>query len=122
MLYALLIVFFVQSAEAQTVEKLKLKRFYRPDYLDVTIDAIGKDTDLRFVYDKEHLHRYKLAVDPLSSDSKVKTVGAVLSQGGSTSSATLVDVKGNIDGGYGIFTGISSVKRTIHVSQGSSPF
>ncbi|MBR2064879.1 MAG: DUF4249 family protein [Bacteroidales bacterium] len=47
---------------------------------------------------------------------------AVMSQGGSTSSATLVDVKGNIDGGYGIFTGISSVTRTISVAKGSSPF
>ena len=44
---------------------------------------------------------------------------AVMSQGGSTSSATLVDVKGNIDGGYGIFTGISSVTRTISVVKGS---
>ena len=47
---------------------------------------------------------------------------AVMSQGGSTSSATLVDVKGNVDGGYGIFTGISSVTRTINVTKGSSPF
>ena len=47
---------------------------------------------------------------------------AVLSQGGSTSSATLVDVKGNIDGGYGVFTGISRVTKTISVSRGSSPF
>lgn len=41
---------------------------------------------------------------------------AVMSQGGSTSSTTLVDVKGNIDGGYGIFTGISSVTRNMKVS------
>lgn len=47
---------------------------------------------------------------------------AVMSQGGSTSSTTLVDVKGNVDGGYGIFTGISSVSREIKVSKGSSPF
>ena len=47
---------------------------------------------------------------------------AVMSQGGSTSSTTLVDVKGNIDGGYGIFTGISSVTKTISVAKGSSPF
>ena len=47
---------------------------------------------------------------------------AVMSQGGSTSSTTLVDIKGNIDGGYGIFTGISSVSRNIKVSKGSSPF
>ena len=47
---------------------------------------------------------------------------AVMSQGGSTSSATLVDVKGNVDGGYGIFTGISSVTRAISVAKGSSPF
>ena len=47
---------------------------------------------------------------------------AVMSQGGSTSSTTLVDVKGNIDGGYGIFTGISSDTETITVEKGSSPF
>lgn len=45
-----------------------------------------------------------------------------MSQGGSTTSATLVDVRGNIDGGYGIFTGISSVKKTISVTKQSSPF
>jgi len=45
---------------------------------------------------------------------------AVMSQGGSTSSTTLVDVKGNIDGGYGIFTGISSVSTSIKVAKGSS--
>ena len=47
---------------------------------------------------------------------------AVMSQGGSTGSSSLVDIKGNIDGGYGIFTGISSVTRSVKVSQGSSPF
>lgn len=76
--YALLIVVSVPSSQAQTVEKLKLKRFYRPDHLDVIIDAIGKDMNLRFIYEKEHLHRYRLSVDPLEYDSKVKTVGAVL--------------------------------------------
>ena len=47
---------------------------------------------------------------------------AVISQGGSTSSTTLVDVKGNIDGGYGIFTGISSITRAISVTKQTSPF
>lgn len=46
---------------------------------------------------------------------------AVMSQGGSTSSTTLVDMKGNIDGGYGIFTGISKVTKSIKVVKGSSP-
>ena len=78
MLYALLMVVSVQSLHAQSVEKLKLKRYYRTDHLDLIIDAIGKDTDLRFIYDTEHLHRYRLSVDPLSYDSKLKTVGAVL--------------------------------------------
>ena len=77
-LFALLVALSMPPLEAQTVEKIKLKRHYRPDHLDVVIDAIGKDTDLRFIYDKEHLHRYRLHVDPLSYDSKVKTVGAVL--------------------------------------------
>ena len=45
---------------------------------------------------------------------------AVMSQGGSTTSTTLVDVKGNIDGGYGIFTGISSSDvKMVEVLQGS---
>ena len=44
---------------------------------------------------------------------------AVMSQGGSTSSATLVDVRGNIDGGYGIFSGINSVTDTIRVRTSS---
>ena len=78
MLFALLMALSVQPLEAQTVEKIKLKRTYRSDYLDIIIDAIGKDTDLRFIYDTEHLHKYKLRVDPLEYDSKVKTVGAVL--------------------------------------------
>ncbi len=47
---------------------------------------------------------------------------AVISQEGSTSSTTLIDVKGNINGGYGIFTGISSVTRIISVTKQSSPF
>lgn len=47
---------------------------------------------------------------------------AVMSQGGTTSTAALVDVRGNIEGGYGIFTGISCVKKNIKVSKGSSPF
>ena len=42
---------------------------------------------------------------------------AILSQGGATTSTTLVDARGNVDGGYGIFTGISGVVRTISVTQ-----
>ena len=77
-LSVLLMAVAVLNAQAQTVEKLKLKRHYRYDHLDTIIDAIGKDTDIRFIYDTEHLHPYKMSVDPLSPDSKVKTVGAVL--------------------------------------------
>lgn len=47
---------------------------------------------------------------------------AVMSQGGSISSATLVDVRGNISGGYGIFSGINSVTDTIRVRTQTSPF
>ena len=77
-LYVLLMALSVQNLEAQSIEKIKLKRHYRTDYLDVIMDAIGKDTDLRFIYDTDHLHKYRLRVDPLSYDSKEKTVGAVL--------------------------------------------
>lgn len=73
-LYVLLMAFSVQPLEAQTVEKIKLKRHYRTDHLDVIMDAIGKDSNLRFIYDKDHLHRYRIQIDPLSYDSKVKTV------------------------------------------------
>lgn len=49
----------IQHSQAQTVEKLRLKRAYRYDNLDNIINAIGRDLDIRFIYDKEHLHRYK---------------------------------------------------------------
>ena len=47
---------------------------------------------------------------------------AIMSQGGATSSASLVDVRGNVDGGYGIFTGINCVTDTVTVRMQSSPF
>lgn len=74
----LFLISFVQPVHAQTVEKLKLKKYYRTDYLDVIMTQIGKDTNLRFIYDKDHLHHYRMSVDPLSNDSKEKTVGSVL--------------------------------------------
>lgn len=75
-LLVLQFVLCADSIQAQTVEKLKLKRFYRNDHLDVQIEAICKDCNLRFVYDYEHLHKYKVQIDP--ETSKLKTVGAVL--------------------------------------------
>ena len=65
---------------------------------------------------KLHLGTYNVSVIHINYEY------AVLSQGGTTSSTTLIDVKGNIDGGYGIFTGISCVTKSVKVSQGSSPF
>ncbi len=47
---------------------------------------------------------------------------AVMSQGGATASASLVDVRGNVDGGYGIFTGVNSVTDTVTVRVQTSPF
>ena len=47
---------------------------------------------------------------------------AIMSQGGATSSSTLVDVRGNVDGGYGIFTGVNSVTDTVTVRVQTSPF
>jgi hypothetical protein len=47
---------------------------------------------------------------------------AVMSQGSNESSTSLVDIKGNIDGGYGIFTGINRVKRNINIYRESMPF
>jgi len=77
-LIVLTLTLFASPLHAQTVEILKLKRYYATDYLDVIIDKIGKDTDLRFVYDTEFLHKYRLSVNPIAPDSKEKTVGAVL--------------------------------------------
>ena len=39
----------------------------------------------------------------------------VMSQGSSNTSTSLVDIRGNIDGGYGIFTGINRYKKNINV-------
>ena len=39
----------------------------------------------------------------------------VMSQGSSNTSTSLVDIRGNIDGGYGLFTGINRVKKRINV-------
>lgn len=61
--------FNVQVSHGQSIEKIKLKTFYRYDHLDVIIDAIGKETDIRFIYEQEHLHRYKMSVDLLGYDS-----------------------------------------------------
>lgn len=46
----------------------------------------------------------------------------IMSQGSVNSSTNLVDIKGNIDGGYGIFTGVNRVVKTINIYQESSPF
>jgi|GEM_PF-7106914 len=53
---------------------------------------------------------------------KYDKVRSGMSQGGATSSTTLADVRGNIDGGYGIFTGINSVTYTVTVRVQTSPF
>ena len=66
------------QAQAQTVEGLRLKRNYRYDNLDKIIDSIGKDMNIRFIFDREHLHHYKASFDPMMPGSKEKTVGAVL--------------------------------------------
>lgn len=47
-LLVLQFVLCADSIQAQTVEKLKLKRFYRNDHLDVQIEAIGKDCRLPY--------------------------------------------------------------------------
>lgn len=47
---------------------------------------------------------------------------AIMSQGSGNSSTDLVDVRGNIEGGYGIFTGVNRAKKTINVYKQSGPF
>ena len=51
------ITLLANSAAGQTVESLRLKRDYYYDNLDKIIDAIGKDLNIRFVYDREHLKK-----------------------------------------------------------------
>jgi len=74
----LALVSLMQPAYAQSVEKLKLKKYYPNDNVDAIIDAIGRDTNLRFIYDTDHLHHYRMSIDPTAVDSKEKTVGDVL--------------------------------------------
>lgn len=45
-----------------------------------------------------------------------------MSQGSSSTSSSLAEVGGNIEGGYGIFTGVNRVTRTISVYKQTSPF
>lgn len=52
---------------------------------------------------------------------RIRSEYVVMSQGSSDASTTLVDVRGNIEGGYGIFTGINRVTRTIEVYERSNP-
>ena len=78
MLVVLQCLLFMHYAQAQTVEGLRLKRNYSYDNLDKIIDAIGQDMSIRFIFDREHLNRYKASFDPLMPNSKEKTVGAVL--------------------------------------------
>jgi hypothetical protein len=40
-----------------------------------------------------------------------------MSQGGGVSSTDLIDARGNIEGGYGIFTGVNRVVRNVYVYQ-----
>lgn len=47
---------------------------------------------------------------------------ALISQGSSNTVTTLVDVRGNIEGGYGIFTGVGRLTDTIRVRAQSMPF
>lgn len=45
-----------------------------------------------------------------------------MSQGSGSTSSSLTEVGGNIEGGYGIFTGINRVTKTINVYKQTSPF
>ncbi len=76
---ALVLVLFVTAQMyGQSVQSLRLKRDYRYDNLDKIIDAIGNDLNLRFVYDREHLNRYRTSFTPKMSRTEEQTVGEVL--------------------------------------------
>ena len=48
----------------EEIAQRKTEKMDQEISLDVNIDAIGKDCNLRFIYDKEHLHKYKASFDP----------------------------------------------------------
>ncbi len=52
---------------------------------------------------------------------RIQTEYVVMSQGSSNTSTSLEDMRGNIDGGYGIFTGINRVRQRVNVYKESSP-
>lgn len=53
---------------------------------------------------------------------KIAREYAIISQGAGDTSGTLTDIRGNIEGGYGIFTGIHRFTRNVNVYQQTSPF
>ena len=53
---------------------------------------------------------------------RIQSEYVIMSQGSSNTSTSLVDIRGNIDGGYGIFTGINREKKQITIYKESSPF
>ena len=61
------------ALHAQAVGTLRIGKDYR-GRLDEIIAAMGKDKNIRFVYDKEHLSRYTTSVNP----EEEKTVGGML--------------------------------------------
>ena len=45
----------------------------------------------------------------------------IMSQGSGNTSSSLVDIKGNIEGGYGLFTGVGRVKQIINIYEETMP-
>lgn len=82
-LFILLLFFSISSVFGQGIQSLRLPHDYRRDDLDKVIAAIGEDLDIRFVYDKEYLSKYKVSFMPnlyasSDRDHRESTVGDVL--------------------------------------------
>ncbi|MDR1680953.1 MAG: TonB-dependent receptor [Prevotellaceae bacterium] len=61
------------TLQAQTIEGLRINEDYR-GRLDDILNRIGKDKNIRFVYDSSHVARYTTSVNP----SEEKTIGGML--------------------------------------------
>lgn len=69
----LLFIAFIIPAAGQTVGNLRLEKDYRGN-LDDILDRIGKDMNIRFVFDRSYISRYKTSVNTVQE----KTINGML--------------------------------------------
>lgn len=71
----------VCALHGQSIQSLRLKHNYTYDDLDKIVDAIGKDLNVRFIYDREFVSEYKISLLPFLGSgraNKNNTLGGVL--------------------------------------------